>query len=118
MRFNDVVECNARDRPSLVAVASRRGRGTRGLLGWLIRFRLVLSADSPAKGSPDIVAMVATAGLLGLISECALIDADVLFVAQMRFDNVVQGDAGSRPLRAGASVQQTHYAKTHCDRND
>ena len=54
--------------------------------------------EGPGEDAADVVAMVVLAGLFGLVAEDALVDADVVVVTEVGFDDVVEVDAGGGPL--------------------
>ena len=56
--------------------------------------------------------MVVLAGLFGLVAKDFLIDADVVVVAQVGFDDVVELDAGGRPL--GRCVRNRYRCEQRC----
>ena len=82
--FDDVVEFNAVGGPGEVGRVGSRGLG-----------RVV---EGPGEDATDVVAMVVLAGLFGLVAEDALVDADVVVVTEVGFDDVVEVDAGGGPL--------------------
>ena len=55
-------------------------------------------SEGPSEDALDVLAMVVLAGLLGLVAKDALVDADVVVVAEVGFDDVVEVDAGGGPL--------------------
>ena len=65
-----------------------------------------------AKTLRDVVAMVVTAGLFGLVPKDFLIDADVVVVAEVGFDDVIEFDAGGRPL--GRRVRNRYRCQHRC----
>ena len=81
MGFDDVVEFDAGGGP---------GGGGDGAGGAFV--------EGPGEDGANVVAVVGLAGLLGLLAKDPLVDADVAVVAEVGFDDVVEGDAGGGPL--------------------
>ena len=62
----------------------------------LCRRRLL---EGPGKDAAHVLALIGLAGLLGLLAEDPLVDPNVLVVAQVRLNDVVETRAGRRPPR-------------------
>ena len=82
--FDDVVERDAGSGP---------GGGGDGASG--------LTVEGPSEDGADVVAVVGLTGSLGARVKRALVDADVAVVAEVGFNDVVEGDAGGGPLGEG-----------------
>ena len=63
--------------------------------------------------------MVVLAGLFGLVAEDALVDADVVVVTEVGFDDVVEVDAGGWPLGedGGGGGGDGHGRERGCNQN-
>ena len=80
-RFSDdVIELDAGGGPGEIGVSAVGG----------LRF----ISEGPGEDALDVLAMVVLAGLLGLVAKDALVDADVVVVAEVGYDDVVEVDAG------------------------
>ena len=78
---------------------------------------LVSVAIAPAEHGCDVVAVVVLAGGFGLIAEGVLIDADVVGVSEVLFDDVVEIDARHRPLIGAVIFMGSRYSHSDdgCD---
>ena len=83
--LDNVIQLHAVRRPGQIRRLERRGLGRTG--------------EGPGKHPAHVVPVIVLAALLSLIEEDPLIYADVLVVAQVRLDDVVQINTRRRPLR-------------------
>ena len=72
-----------------------------------------LGRYGPAEHGYHVVAVIVLAGGLGLIAEGVLIDANVVGVTEVLFDDVVQIDARRGPLVGAMILVGGRYGDSH-----